>query len=307
MLPVLWFCRPLLHLEHIQPVRNLLITLQEKLATPAGQQVAQTLQQTGDTRELLDILTDDGWLKNEYHGEEEIFTGLASLNDLVRLAAAMGTEFPFDEYAEVQKLPVIDVEFSHLVGMDACQGTLTLLDNRVCQVLTCLPEKFVVDFANGIDVAQEHIRTAGERTFFRRLKEGLTGEGAARQNAINALLAQGVEASLRWLTEMTTSLATTNYAITEIDGMNCQTKNQFNYKDNSYVFVLERGGAWCYDYTVSVVNLKTGKAQMIEYGDNQLCSGSNKPFFEIKNGVPTVGVIDTSGKPVVVAQDKLKI
>lgn len=40
----------------------------------------------------------------------------------------MGTEFPFDEYAEVQKLPVIDVAFSHLVGMDACQGTLTLLD-----------------------------------------------------------------------------------------------------------------------------------------------------------------------------------
>ncbi|EIU0496083.1 dynamin family protein [Escherichia coli] len=119
---------PLLHLEHIQPVRNLLIRLQEKLATPAGQQVAQTLQQTGDTRELLDILADDVWLQNEYHGEDEIFTGLASLNDLVRLAAAMGTEFPFDEYAEVQKLPVIDVEFSHLVGMDACQGTLTLLD-----------------------------------------------------------------------------------------------------------------------------------------------------------------------------------
>lgn len=30
-----------------------------------------------------------------------------------------------------------------------------IADNRVCQVLTCLPEKFVVDFANGIDVAQE--------------------------------------------------------------------------------------------------------------------------------------------------------
>lgn len=88
-----------------------------------------------------------------------------------------------------------------------------IADNRVCQVLTCLPEKFVVDFANGIDVAQEHIRTAGERTFFRRLKEGLTGEGAARQNAINASVAQGLEASLRWLTELTTSLATTNYAI----------------------------------------------------------------------------------------------
>ncbi|HGP2812296.1 TPA: dynamin family protein [Salmonella enterica] len=119
---------PLLHLEHIQPVCNLLITLKEKIATSEGQQVALTLQQTGDTRELLDILADDSWLKNEYHGEEEIFTGLESLNDLVRLAAAMGSEFPFDEYAEVQKLPVIDVEFSHLVGMDECQGTLTLLD-----------------------------------------------------------------------------------------------------------------------------------------------------------------------------------
>ena len=42
--------------DSLQPVRNLLITLQEKLATPAGQQVAQPLQQTGDTRELLDIL-----------------------------------------------------------------------------------------------------------------------------------------------------------------------------------------------------------------------------------------------------------
>ncbi|EKQ6923035.1 dynamin family protein [Escherichia coli] len=119
---------PVLYLEHIQPVRDLLIALQKKLATPEGQQSAQNLQQTGDTRELLDILANDGWLKNEYHGEEEIFTGLESLNDLVRLAAAMGSEFPFDEYAEVQKLPVIDVAFSHLVGMDTCQGTLTLLD-----------------------------------------------------------------------------------------------------------------------------------------------------------------------------------
>ncbi|OSL82240.1 hypothetical protein EAZG_04538 [Escherichia coli TA249] len=119
---------PVLHLEHIQPVRNLLITLQQKLATPEGQQSAQNLQQTGDTRELLEILKNDAWLKKEYHGEEEIFTGLASLNDLVRLAAAMGAEFPFGEYAEVQKLPVIDVAFSHLVGMDTCQGTLTLLD-----------------------------------------------------------------------------------------------------------------------------------------------------------------------------------
>ncbi|HAP0136559.1 TPA: chemotaxis protein [Escherichia coli] len=92
-----------------------------------------------------------------------------------------------------------------------------ITDNSVCQVITCLPEKFVVDFANSINVAQDHIRTAGERTFFRRLKEGLTGEGAAHQNAISDSLAQGVKASLRWLTELTTSLATTNYAITRVN------------------------------------------------------------------------------------------
>ncbi len=70
-----------------------------------------------------------------------------------------------------------------------------IADNRVCQVLTCLPEKFVVDFANGIDVAQEHIRTVRRAHVLPAFKRGLTGEGAARQNAINASLAQGVEAS----------------------------------------------------------------------------------------------------------------
>ena len=101
--------------------------------------------------------------------------------------------------------------------------------------------------------------------------------------------------------------STDEFYCTEIDGLYCQTKNLFKYKGNRYVFVVEQGGSWCYDNPMSVLNLETWKAQKIEYKDNQLCSGENKPFFEIKNGVPTVGVIDTSGKPVVVAQDKLKI
>ncbi|EER5697032.1 hypothetical protein F4V10_005313 [Escherichia coli] len=89
--------------------------------------------------------------------------------------------------------------------------------------------------------------------------------------------------------------------------MHCQTKNLFKYKGNRYVFVIELGGAWCYDNPMSVLNLETWKAQRLEYNDKRLCSGNNEPFFEIKNGVPTVGIIDTSEKPVIVAQDKLKI
>lgn len=65
---------PVLHLEHIQPVRNLLITLQEKLATPAGQQVAQTLQQTGDNRALHELRkngtlpVDEAWVDDFIRG-----------------------------------------------------------------------------------------------------------------------------------------------------------------------------------------------------------------------------------------------
>ncbi|EOT4008061.1 hypothetical protein ACLADP_004878, partial [Escherichia coli] len=95
--------------------------------------------------------------------------------------------------------------------------------------------------------------------------------------------------------------STDEFYCTEIDGLYCQTKNLFEYKGNRYVFVVEQGGAWCYDSPMSVLNLETWKAQKIEYKDNQLCSGENKPFFKIKNGVPTVGIIDTSGKPIVVA------
>lgn len=47
---------------------------------------------------------------------------------LVRLATALNVEFPFEAYEEVHELPVIEVEFSHLTGMDDSHGTLTLLD-----------------------------------------------------------------------------------------------------------------------------------------------------------------------------------
>ncbi|MCU6316482.1 hypothetical protein KWH52_17380, partial [Proteus mirabilis] len=41
--------------------------------------------------------------------------------------------------------------------------------------------------------------------------------------------------------------STDEVCCTEIDGMNCQTKNLFEFKGSRYVFVVEQGGAWCYD------------------------------------------------------------
>ena len=81
-------------------------------------------------------------------------------------------------------------------------------------ILPMLADKFVVDFVNGIHVANDHIRVQKQRTgFMSRLADGLTGSGAARQAEINANLANGVESSLKWLGELSESLAQSNYAI----------------------------------------------------------------------------------------------
>ncbi len=34
----------------------------------------------------------------------------------------------------------------------------TVKSSKTCQILTSIPEKFVVDFANGIDVGRDHQR-----------------------------------------------------------------------------------------------------------------------------------------------------
>jgi replication fork clamp-binding protein CrfC len=119
---------PDLQLNNIEPIRQLITTLEAKIRSPEGRERVEEIQKDQEKSKLLSIVGDISWMKKAYAGETEIFTCLASLNDLVRLAAALGVPFPFEAYKEVQELPVIEVEFSHLTGMDDSQGTLTLLD-----------------------------------------------------------------------------------------------------------------------------------------------------------------------------------
>lgn len=91
-------------------------------------------------------------------------------------------------------------------------------DSDICQVLSCLPEKFVVDFANGIDVGRDHIRVQRQRdSMFNRFCDSFTGQGARRQAEINASLIDGVEASLNWLTDLCESLSRSNLAIARVN------------------------------------------------------------------------------------------
>lgn len=93
-----------------------------------------------------------------------------------------------------------------------------LINEKTLQILPILPEKFVVDFANGIDVARDHIRVQRNRTgFINRCYDSFTGQSTRRQAEINANLADGVEGALKWLTELTNSVAKTNFALTQVN------------------------------------------------------------------------------------------
>lgn len=120
---------PELHLTHLAPIEQLLVALTKTAQTADGEKLILAIQHDEDNKHLLDIMhSSDAWCGPDHYGEKEIFEFLKNINDLVRLATLLNAEFPFAAYSEVDDLPVIEVEFSHLTGMDASQGTLTLLD-----------------------------------------------------------------------------------------------------------------------------------------------------------------------------------
>ena len=94
----------------------------------------------------------------------------------------------------------------------------TPVPEKIIETMSFLPEKFIVDLANGIDVVRDHVRTQKKNNkFFSRMRDGLSGKSARRQNEINQSLADGVEGALKWLTELTHSVAKTNYALVKVN------------------------------------------------------------------------------------------
>lgn len=82
------------------------------------------------------------------------------------------------------------------------------LNHEVCQVLTSVPEKFVVDFANNITVAQDHVKIQREpKGFFKRLYHGITGQDWQRQYEVNSSLTAIAEAQLKLLTDLNNEVA----------------------------------------------------------------------------------------------------
>jgi len=119
---------PVLHFPHVMPIETLMGELQEKLSGTDRQSLAQKLEVDRDMDALLDRIIEGTHFDSQYLGAMPIFHCLKSLNDLVRLAAALEVPFPFKSYAVIEHIPFINVEFVHLAGLDSGQGQLTLLD-----------------------------------------------------------------------------------------------------------------------------------------------------------------------------------
>lgn len=119
--------QPRLMFEKVNPLNDLLYSLGQAVSK-AQPETLKELASDADMAELLLQIQQQTPFVSQYEGEQGIFQFLKGLNDLVRLCFALEVEFPFVEYATVDAMPVIEVEFSHLKNTPATQGRLTLLD-----------------------------------------------------------------------------------------------------------------------------------------------------------------------------------
>lgn len=119
---------PILHFSHIGPIDALAQQLQTRLFKYDRDKLAQKIEIDKDMAALLDKIAQGDAFDKHYLGAQPIFHCLKSLNDLVRLSKALDVDFPFSAYAAIEHIPVIEVEFVHLAGLDNHLGQLTLLD-----------------------------------------------------------------------------------------------------------------------------------------------------------------------------------
>ncbi|HEY2453115.1 MAG TPA: clamp-binding protein CrfC [Scandinavium sp.] len=119
---------PELNFIHVKPIERLMHELQERLRHSDRAKLALKLEMDKDMNALLEHIIGGVAFEKHYLGAQPIFQCLKSLNDLVRLSRAMDVDFPFADYAAIEHIPVIEVEFVHLAGLGENAGQLTLLD-----------------------------------------------------------------------------------------------------------------------------------------------------------------------------------
>ena len=118
---------PRLIFDNTAPVNELIEKLANILPT-VSKIILDQISENDDMKQLLYQVNGRQPFSKKHEGSEAIFNFLKGLNDLVRLSTDLGVKFPFDAYSQMENLPVIEVEFTHLSEMGHVQGRLTLLD-----------------------------------------------------------------------------------------------------------------------------------------------------------------------------------
>ncbi|WP_351089158.1 diguanylate cyclase regulator RdcB family protein [Shewanella sp. S1-49-MNA-CIBAN-0167] len=157
------------------------------------------------------------------------------------------------------------------------------LNSDVCQILSAVPEKFVVDFANNITVAQDHERIQRtQKSFFQRLYSGATGQNWQRQHEVNSSIIKIAESQLIMLTDLNNSVALGFKAISKVTNrlndlstnvadiadfaVNTRTTlEQLNSQFSERFFQLEQ--------RLARVELEASAAQQVSYVFNQWAAG----------------------------------
>lgn len=109
------------------------------------------------------------------------------------------------------------------------------LNDQVCQTLSAVPEKFIVDFANNITVLKDHERVQRtEKSFFTRLYNGITGQEWQRQYEVNSSLIVIAESQLKMLKDLNDKVTLGLKAIEGVTGrLNHLTQNVVELADFS--------------------------------------------------------------------------
>ncbi|MFB2832736.1 dynamin family protein, partial [Aeromonas jandaei] len=117
---------PRMQLPKVEPLNRVLHDLATQLAKP--EQYKKIEHEERDLKSLADRIKVGMSFATNYQGQENIFSFLKELNDLVRLCKKLECEFPYGDYQNIADLPLIEVAFYHLNEQASNQGHFTLLD-----------------------------------------------------------------------------------------------------------------------------------------------------------------------------------
>ena len=120
---------PVLHFEKRQPIEELAARLRKKIKQMQPREREKITDGDTHLEKTLTNLLGKNEIATSYKGEESIFRFLEWLNDMVRLATALGDQFPFEQYKGIDDFPRIEVEFFHLAALpESGPGKLLILD-----------------------------------------------------------------------------------------------------------------------------------------------------------------------------------